>query len=240
MLKRPEQSKCTPTVNVFIADASRMGCQLMAAALCRSRYKLAVVGYATNSEESRSGLAESEAHVAVIGAQLKEGATAGFEVAREVRASHPSANVIMMLDSIDQVTVVEAFRSGASGIFSRDESFELLCKCIHVVHQGQVWAGSKELRFLIDVLAQRPATQAINSRLPRSLTKREKGVVDLVAEGLTNRDISRQLNLSEHTVRNYIFRIFNKVGTSNRLELALYALNRKEDDSATVQVSSPV
>jgi two-component system nitrate/nitrite response regulator NarL len=231
MLKRREQSKRAPAVNVFIADASRMGCQLMAAALRRSRYKLAVVGYATNSEESRSGLAESEAHVAVIGAQLKEGAGAGFEVAREIRASHPSANVIMMLDSTDQATVVEAFRAGASGIFSRDESFELLCKCIHVVHQGQVWAGSKELRFLIDVLAQGSPTQAINSRLPRSLTKREKGVVDLVAEGLTNRDISRQLNLSENTVRNYIFRIFNKVGTSNRLELALYALNRTEDDS---------
>jgi DNA-binding NarL/FixJ family response regulator len=218
-------------VNVFIADASRMGCQLMAAALRRSRYKLAVVGYATNSEESRSGLVESEAHVAVIGAQLKEGATAGFQVAREVRASHPSANVIMMLDSTDQATVVEAFRAGASGIFSRDESFELLCKCIHSVHKGQVWANSRELRFLIDVLAQGPPPQATNSRVPKSLTKREKGVVDLVAEGLTNRDISRQLNLSEHTVRNYIFRIFNKVGTSNRLELALYALKRAEDDS---------
>jgi DNA-binding NarL/FixJ family response regulator len=58
------------------------------------------------------------------------------------------------------------------------------------------------------------------------LTKREESVVQLVAEGLTNRDISRQLKLSEHTVRNYLFRIFNKVGTSNRLELALYAINR--------------
>jgi two-component system, NarL family, nitrate/nitrite response regulator NarL len=218
-------------VNVFIADATRMGCQLMATALCRSRYRLSVVGYATNSKEIRSKLAESDVHVAVIGAHLKEGEMAGFDLTREVRASHPGANVIMMLDSIDRATVVEAFRSGASGIFSRDESFELLCKCIHVVHQGQVWAGSKELRLLIDTVAEHSPVLAINSRLPRSLTHREKGVVNLVAEGLTNREISRQLNLSEHTVRNYIFRIFNKVGTSNRLELALYALNRKESDS---------
>jgi len=230
MLKRSKQSKRTPTVNVFIADASRMNCQLMATAMSQSRYTLSVVGYATNSKEIRSGLAENDVHVAVIGAQLREGAMAGFEVAREVRASHPSANVIMMLDSTDQATVVDAFRSGASGIFSRDESFELLCKCIHVVHQGQVWAGSKELRFLIDVLAQPPPAQPINSKLARSLTKREKDIVRLVAEGLTNRDISRQLNLSQHTVRNYIFRIFNKVGTSNRLELALYALSREQED----------
>jgi len=60
------------------------------------------------------------------------------------------------------------------------------------------------------------------------LTKREEGVVHLVAEGLTNRDISHQLSLSENTIRNYLFRIFNKVGTSTRLELALYAIDRRE------------
>jgi DNA-binding NarL/FixJ family response regulator len=65
---------------------------------------------------------------------------------------------------------------------------------------------------------------------PNLLTSREEGVVLLVAEGMTNRDISRQLQLSEHTVRNYLFRIFNKLGTSNRLELALYALQRKRSN----------
>jgi len=83
---------------------------------------------------------------------------------------------------------------------------------------------------LLDVVVQTPPTQTAYSKLPKSLTKREKGVVHLVAEGLTNRDISRQLNLSEHTVRNYLFKIYNKVGTSNRLELALYALDRRGDD----------
>lgn len=204
-MSEPREKRGT-AVNVFIADASRMGCQLMATALCRSRYRLAVVGYATNSNEIRSGLAKSDVHVAVIGAQLRDGTMAGFDLTREVRTSHPSTNVILMLDLIDRATVVEAFQCGASGIFSRDESFELLCKCIHAVHEGQVWAASKELRFLIDVVAQRPLTHAIDSRLPRSLTKREKGVVHLVAEGLTNREISRQLNLSEHTVRNYLGR----------------------------------
>jgi DNA-binding NarL/FixJ family response regulator len=60
------------------------------------------------------------------------------------------------------------------------------------------------------------------------LTRREQRLVDLVAQGRTNRDISRELHLSEHTVRNYLFRIFNKLGTSNRLELALYAINHRE------------
>ena len=127
--------------------------------------------------------------------------------------------------------VVEAFRAGASGIFSREESSELLCKCIHSVHQGQVWASSKELHFVIDALGPTQPAKLIRLRRSGLLTRREEGVVHLVAEGLTNRDISQQLNLSEHTVRNYLFRIFNKVGTSNRLELALYAIDRREGDN---------
>lgn len=231
MLKNREQY--APAVNVFIADAGRMGCELMAAALSRSKCKVAVVGYATNWEECRSGLGEAEADVAVIAAQLKEGATAGFDLAIEVREAYPNTNIVMMLDSIERSTVIEAFRSGASGIFSRDGSFELLCKCIHSVHQGQIWAGSRELRFLVEMLARRPSASASSSpKLPQSLTKREQGVVDLVAEGLTNRDISKQLNLSENTVRNYMFRIFNKVGTSNRLELALYALDQSKEEAS--------
>jgi DNA-binding NarL/FixJ family response regulator len=59
------------------------------------------------------------------------------------------------------------------------------------------------------------------------LTKQEQGIVRLVAEGLTNRDIARQMSLSENTVRNYVFRIFEKLGTSNRVELALYAVRQQ-------------
>ena len=222
-----------PEVTVFIGDETRMGCELIATALQRSRYKLTVVGSATNSAGIRDGLRQNESNVAIISARLKEGATAGFSVTREVRTSHPDTSVVIMLDSIERFLVLEAIRAGAIGIFSREERFELLCKCVHVVSQGQVWAGNKELQFIIDSVAQGSAqsTDLPASKRPNSLTKREADLVTLVAEGLTNRDISRQLNLSEHTVRNYLFRIFNKVGTSNRLELALYALSRKRDDN---------
>jgi DNA-binding NarL/FixJ family response regulator len=209
-----------------------MGCQLMATALKRSRYKLTVIGSATDSAGIRDGLRQNETNVAIISARLRDGATAGFGVTREVRTSHPDTSVILMLDSIERLPVLEAVRAGAIGIFSREERFELLCKCVQVVSQGQVWAGNKELRFIIDSMAQGSA-QSMEPPVPKgpnSLTRREADLVTLVSEGLTNRDISRQLNLSEHTVRNYLFRIFNKVGTSNRLELALYALSRKRDD----------
>jgi DNA-binding NarL/FixJ family response regulator len=214
-----------------VADVSRMGCQLMSAAFQRSRYRLAVVGYGTDATGTRAGLGENEADIAVIAAELKDGPTAGFRLTREIRAAHPQLGIIMMLDSIERSMVVDAFRAGASGIYSREESFEQLCKCVYVVNHGQVWVGTKALRYVIEALYQSPPAQPCYPKGSGLLTKREQGVVHLVAEGLTNRDISQQLNLSEHTIRNYLFRIFNKVGTSNRLELALYALNQRADDN---------
>jgi two-component system nitrate/nitrite response regulator NarL len=216
------------TVKVFIADGSQLSCQLIAAAVRRGRYPTRVVGYATEAAGIREGLAKHEADVAVIGARLEEEDMAGFSVTRELLALRSKPTVIMILDSNKPAMVVEAFRAGASGIFSRDQSSELLCKCIHAVHKGQVWASSKELRFVIEALGPALPAKSVCTRGSGLLTKREEGVVDLVAEGLTNRDISHQLNLSEHTIRNYLFRIFNKVGTSNRLELALYAIDRRE------------
>jgi DNA-binding NarL/FixJ family response regulator len=201
---------------------------LIAAAVRRGRYRTKVVGYATDASGIREGLEKNEADVAVIGARLEEEGLAGFEITREILASRSKTSVIIILDSNKPAMVVEAFRAGASGIFSRDQSSELLCKCIHAVHKGQVWANSKELHFVIDALGPAQRAKPISLRGPGLLTKREAGVVHLVAEGMTNRDISQQLKLSEHTVRNYLFRIFNKVGTSNRLELALYAIDRRE------------
>jgi DNA-binding NarL/FixJ family response regulator len=95
------------------------------------------------------------------------------------------------------------------------------------------------MKFALDALVQ---TKEVATRMKqdrgfkdRTLTSREEGIVQLIAEGLTNRDISEQLKLSENTVRNYLFRIFNKLGTSNRLELALYAINRKRNDDEQSQ-----
>lgn len=212
--------------SVVIVERSQMSSELMAAALRRSRYRMEVTGCTTDTDGIRSILSKKEASVALIGA-LKDGPGAAFDVTRELRASYPALSIIMLLDSMERSAVVDAFRAGAVGILSRDEHFNVLCKCIHSVHQGQVWAGSKVLRFALEALSQPPSELQRNpSKATKTLlTKRETDIVNSITQGLTNRDISRRLNLSEHTVRNYLFRIFNKLGTSNRLELALYALH---------------
>ena len=231
---RPESLVKRNSIRVFLVDATRMSCELMASAFQRSPYRLVLAGYTTDSIGIQAWLCKNEADVVIVSADLKEGPTAAFNVTREITSSYPQTKVIIMLRSIDRVRVIEAFRAGAAGIFTRDGSFDLLCKCIQVVRQGQIWAENGALRFLVDAFIRSKPAETISPKRSTLLTKREEGVVQLVADGLTNRDISEQLNLSENTVRNYLFRIFNKVGTSNRLELALYSMNQRKEESQRI------
>src|ERR1700723_3012247 len=89
----------TGTVKVFIADGSQMSCQLIAAAVRRGRFRTRVVGYATDAAGIREGLEDRDADVAVIGARLENEDLAGFQVTREIRASHSKPSVIIILDS---------------------------------------------------------------------------------------------------------------------------------------------
>ena len=216
-----------PSIRVIIADASRMHCQLMATALRRSRYRFDVVCSVTESQEALQALKEKQPDVALIGSNLRDGPLAGFKVLRELRACRSISKTIMLIDSSERDIVIESFRRGAHGVVSRDELFETLCECVRAVHQGQIWVRAEELHFLVDALVESSPRRILNAKGVALLTKQEQGVVRLVAEGLKNRDIARQLNLSENTVRNYVFRIFDKLGTSNRVELALYALQQK-------------
>jgi DNA-binding NarL/FixJ family response regulator len=127
--------------------------------------------------------------------------------------------------------VIDAFRCGAHGVIFRDEPLETLSKCIHAVHQGQVWANSMHLGYLLEVLGQTKAIHLQDARGSNLLSKREETVVRLVADGLTNKAISSELHLSEHTVRNYLFRIFDKLGVSSRVELVLYCLQERRSDA---------
>lgn len=226
---RPKAPDAGDLVRVVVGDASCMKSQLMVTALQTRCQRIAVVGAAVDSMGVRKVLRESRVDIGVIGSDLKDGPVVGFDLVRELRASYSSIRVIMTLDSAVATMVVEAFRAGAHGVLSRDDSFEVLCKSIHAVYAGQVWANTKQLHFVIDALAKStPPAHTVGVRGAQLLTQREQDVVGLVAQGFTNRDIAQQLTLSEHTVRNYLFRIFNKLGTSNRLELALYSIHRIE------------
>src|SRR5580700_7192051 len=88
------------------------------------------------------------------------------------------------------------------------------------------------MNFLLESVSQAPYLRVLNSNGRQLLTPREEQVVALVAEGMSNRDIARELNLSEHTIKKYMFRIFDKLGISSRVELVLYAVNHGDPRQA--------
>lgn len=88
-----------------------------------------------------------------------------------------------------------------------------------------MWASSRQLGYLLDSVCQVRGVQVLTARGEKLLTSREEQVVALVADGLSNRDVASELGLSEHTVKKYLFRIFDKLGISNRVELVLYAVH---------------
>jgi DNA-binding NarL/FixJ family response regulator len=199
-----------------------MNSQLLAAALERNK-RFQVLDPVSDARGIVAAVAKEKPAVVVISAELDEDKRKGFEVARELHALHAEVRVVMLIDTSEHGQVVEAFRAGARGVFCRSESLMSLAKCIQCVSEGQIWANSKELRYLLEALGEALPLRVIDARGAALLSRRELEVVRCVAEGLSNREIAQRLGLTEHTVKNYLFRIFDKLGVSKRVEVVLYA-----------------
>ena len=223
-------------IRVLAADSTRMNSQLLASALERDK-RFQVLEPVSDARGIIAAVAKEKPAVVVISAELDDDARKGLEVARELYTMRSETRVVMLLDASERTQVIEAFRAGARGVFCRSESLKSLAKCIHCVHSGQVWANSKELRFLLEALGEALPMRVIDARGAALLSKREQEVVRCVAEGLSNREIAQRLGLTEHTVKNYLFRIFDKLGVSKRVEVVLYAYSL---GTAAVSSDAPV
>jgi DNA-binding NarL/FixJ family response regulator len=215
----PESSEI---IRVLAADSTRMNSQLLAAALERDK-RFQVIEPAGDARGLVAAVVKDKPSVVVISAEIEDDPRKGFEIARELRTAVPETRLVMLLDASERSQVIESFRAGAKGVFCRNESLKSLAKCILCVHQGQVWANSRELRFLLEALGEALPLRVVDARGTVLLSKREQEVVRCVAEGLSNREIAQRLGLTEHTVKNYLFRIFDKLGVSKRVEVVLYA-----------------
>ena len=213
------------TVRVLVADNNVIHTELLAQAIGKDRH-IRVVELSTSCQEARRGALHANPDVLLISETLDQRPGGGLEVVREIRNTHPEMKSIVLLDCSKPEKVVEAFRAGAKGIFCRNQAIKMLCKCILAVFQGQIWANSSELSFSLEALSATPSLCSTNVGGFSVLSDRERDVVRCVAEGLANREIAMRLNISQHTVKNYMFRIFEKLGVSSRLELLFLAMSR--------------
>jgi DNA-binding NarL/FixJ family response regulator len=191
-----------------------------------SRFR--VVGQVVSEQEVVSVLKSDRVDIVLIDGDLSDSPESGINMLSQVRRVAPRARPIMLIEKREAQKTVEFFRNGAKGVFIKAGSeFKLLCKCIDCVHQGQIWASREELCWIVNAFeAARSSAlslRIIDAKGASLLSKREEDVVKLLMGGLSNREIARRLELSEHTIKNYLFRIFDKLGVSSRTELLLYA-----------------
>ena len=214
--------------SVVISEASKMYCDLLNMAFCGVRERFNVVASASTTAEVLAVLQEHRPQVAIISDNLEDGPLAGMRILPEVRRINPETRILVAMGSPDRELVIEAFRFGADGVFCRNSPFDQLCKSVDAVSRGQIWANATELRYVLDEFTRAPKHLKVDRTVENRMTKREADVVRLAVEGLSNREIARELGLTEHTVKNYLFRIFDKLGVSNRVELVLSCLRQEE------------
>jgi DNA-binding NarL/FixJ family response regulator len=225
-ISRSENTQ-NPVIRVVVFEATRMGCELLSRALEASEYNLRVVETACSYGEGEEPQLDDDVDVAVIGSTLKNGPLSGFSLLRQLTKARPTLRCVMLLDQHERSMVIDAFRFGAVGVCERDQSYEMLCKCIYSVYRGQVWANSQQLQYLLEALSSAIPSRITDVKGKILLSRREEEVVSLVADGLKNREIAQQLKLSEHTVKNHLFRIFERLGISSRAELILYLVGQR-------------
>lgn len=212
------------TISVLVADSTPLTAHLIADALRRDR------GLTVNDASGTSILTEVlrlQPDITILSENLEGSPGRGFAMLKQLRAAAPQTRTIMLLDGCERDSVVEAFRSGARGVFSRNDPLKMLGKCVRRVYEGQLWVSSPQFQFLLEALSDAPTTRLVDTKGANLLSRREEDVVRWLAEGLTNSEIGRELEISENTVKNYLFRIFNKLGVSSRVEVVIYASSQR-------------
>ncbi len=220
------------SIGVLIADSNRMQAQLLTSAL-RRHAEFHVTTCAMDAFSILQAAATNLPRVAFLTPGSPASISDAIMTLRRFHLAHPGVAKVLLVDSCERELVVGAFRSGARGIFSiTDASLRLLCRCITRVAAGQIWVNTEQLNYLLDLISEVPSLRVLNSAGNSLLTPREEQVVALVAEGFGNRQIAEELNLSKNTIKKYLFRIFDKLGISNRVELVLYAVNNGDPRQA--------
>jgi two-component system nitrate/nitrite response regulator NarL len=214
-----------PRVRVLVADSSRIHTGLLANALKLDPF-LEVIAFEGDSCHLVAAVMGQAIDVLVISSNLDEQPSRGVEILLELRALRAKTRAVLLAESSKDEATLQAFRAGVRGIFGKNEPIAQLSKCVLCVHQGQVWANSEALRVAVEALAGSPMVRAVNASGMKLLSERELQVVRCIAEGLTNREIAARLKLSQHTIKNYLFRIFDKVGVSSRVELLFMTLSQ--------------
>ena len=213
-----KSASSSPRISVLLADSKQLESQLLAGSLRDGGFE--VVCCRSEVPPILEFIEGGRVDVAVISCPAPYSGAPDLAMIRTLHAMHPQVPKVCLMDTESRQVAVQAFRSGARGLlFLGNSSFQLFCDCIERVHRGEIFATNQQLSYLLDSVCQSPCLRVVSATGEILLTSREEQVVALVTDGLSNRNVASELGLSEHTVKKYLFRIFEKLGISSRVEV---------------------
>ena len=185
----------------------------------------AVVGEAADGLEALKVVADLRPDVLLLDLAMPR--MNGLEVLKELGRTVDEVKTVLLTAGIEREETVQALRLGARGVVLKESATQLLYKCVHAVMSGEFWVGHDRIDDLLKAMREIEHAPPGDAPPASRLTRRELQVIAAVVEGGGNKDIGEALGLSEQTVKNHLSNIFDKLGVSNRLELALYAVHHK-------------
>ena len=182
-----------------------------------------VVAQAESVPQTMSSVSKFGAEVLLFESILS---TLPADTVTEVLSINPNIRVILIVPDLSEEETVEYLRRGVSGIVTRSIAPDLLIKCIRKVAAGETWLDNRGVNWVIEAYRSQ-ASQLTNPRARVRLSPKELWIISGVTQGLRNKDIAQEVGTPEQVVKNYLRKVYDKLGVSDRLELALYCMHHR-------------
>jgi len=182
-----------------------------------------VVAQAETLQNLYTAMLRFPSDVVVLEGQLIAGTV---DAIPELVRRAPQAKLIVQVTESDETNTVELYRRGVRGVVPRSISPDLLIKCVRKIAAGETWIDNQSVSWVIEAYRSQ-ATSLTNPRTQPKLSKKELAIIGCITRGMRNKEIAYQVGTTEQVIKNYLRKIYDKLGVSDRLELALYCLHHQ-------------
>lgn len=236
----PQGAQAAPQVRVILADSQaiyRVGMRKVFS----PESGITVVAEAENLQALQEMIQKIPADVLLLEGSMITGTANAIPVL--VRTA-PQLKIIVQAASTDEAHTVDLYRRGVRGIIPRSISPDLLIKCVRKIAAGETWIDNQSVNWVIEAYRSQ-ATAMVNPRNQPRLNQKEMLIIAGITQGKRNKEIAYQLGTTEQVVKNYLRKIYDKLGVSDRLELALYCLHHQlhkraaEMDTQAIEAAVP-
>ena len=210
------------TIRVIVADTQaifRVGLRKIFAL----EDDIRVVGQAESLDQTVAAIQKFSADIVIFEAALSPNPA---DAVSDLLRQSTSCRLVVVLQEPDQEMTLDLFRRGAHGIVSREFEPEILVECLRKVAQGEPWLESRAVAWVMEAYRTQGVRPA-GSRPKVSLTPKESLIVSCVTQGMKNKEIALRVGTTEQVVKNYLRKVYDKLGVADRLELALYCLSHR-------------